>query len=442
MIDRDSERLGRVVGSRYRLERLLGVGGMGSVYLATHVQVGKSFALKMLHNEGAEGSSARERFLREARVAATVKHPGIVDVFDVGETEDGEPYMVMELLHGESLADRLRNGKLAPHRAMKIAREVLAALGAAHAKGIVHRDIKPQNIFLEERGGEDVARVLDFGIAKDLGAEASALTHTGAAVGTALYMSPEQATARKDIDARADIWAVGVVLYEMLVGEPPFLAPTLSAVIAKIVTEDPPGMVAKNHDIARALEEIVFGALVRDPAKRTKSAESFAKSLEEFERREATTDPSLARTEAAPLPFETTNDALKRAEHRRFRFVFFAVGLAALVGGGVFFFARRTETPKLGGEAVVTSAQSTAPDKIPAEPAPKTDLDAGAALPTPSASSPSQPVADQRLAPATKGRTLTCPTNEFPSEGHCCARGLKWSKMQSRCERPLATNLP
>ncbi len=206
------ERIGSVVAAKYRLEKLIGRGGMGSVYLATHVGVGRTFAVKLLQLESAEGEGGRERFLREARVAAAVGHPGIVDVFDVGETEDGIPYMVMELLEGESLADRLRKGRLPVASALEIASEVLAALGAAHEKGIVHRDIKPQNIFLKKlANGISQARVLDFGIAKVMNSEASALTQTGAAVGTALYMAPEQATAQKDLDARADVWAVGAM---------------------------------------------------------------------------------------------------------------------------------------------------------------------------------------------------------------------------------------
>ncbi|HEU4533914.1 MAG TPA: serine/threonine-protein kinase, partial [Polyangiaceae bacterium] len=219
---------GEVVGGRYRLERLLGSGGMGAVWAATHLVTRRAVALKMLRALDGARPEERRRLLREAQAASAVEHPNVVRVLDAFEA-DGAPALVMDLLTGESLAQRLaREGRLSLGEAAVVLRPVVAAVAAAHRAGVVHRDLKPANVFLAagSGGGPDV-RVLDFGVAKLLerpggDAHSGSLTRTGEVVGTPFYMSPEQFYGEPDVDPRADVWALGVVLYECLAGRRPF----------------------------------------------------------------------------------------------------------------------------------------------------------------------------------------------------------------------------
>jgi serine/threonine protein kinase len=218
---------GRVILGRFRLERELGHGGMGTVWAATHTLTGKSLALKFLKASSAGDETARRRFFREARSACAVRHPHVVSVHDVIELDDGAPVMVMDLLEGESLRARLdRENTISLELLRPIVIQVLSALEALHAQGIVHRDLKPDNVFLCSAAGEGV-KLLDFGIAKHVArdeastegaTDTGALTGTGAMLGTPFYMAPEQAFGEKDIDARVDLWAIGIVLYECLAG--------------------------------------------------------------------------------------------------------------------------------------------------------------------------------------------------------------------------------
>ena len=214
--------VGSVVDGRYRIERVLGTGGMGAVYEAEHVEIGKKVALKVLHPQFSRQADLVARFRREARAASKVGHPNIVDVTDSGTTPDGDVYFVMERLDGLDLGEVLRHERrVAPDRVVAIGTQVCRALSAAHAAGIIHRDLKPENIFLVSREGvPDFVKVLDFGIAKqDMGNQNSPrrLTTPGIAMGTPEYMAPEQA-AGKAIDGRVDIYSVGAILYEMLTG--------------------------------------------------------------------------------------------------------------------------------------------------------------------------------------------------------------------------------
>jgi serine/threonine-protein kinase len=220
-------RAGAVIAGRYRLDRLLGEGGMGQVWAATHTVTRKSSALKFLHAPVSNRADLRRRFMREAQAAAAVNHPNVIAVHDFFELDDGTPAMVMDLLVGESLHGLLsRVGTLSVGETAGIMAPVVSAVGAAHAAGVVHRDLKPDNIFLAKlEGGEVVVKVLDFGIAKlrDPGEDAHAgpVTGTGAVMGTPYYMAIEQAAGEKDVDHRADIWALGVILFECLSGERP-----------------------------------------------------------------------------------------------------------------------------------------------------------------------------------------------------------------------------
>jgi eukaryotic-like serine/threonine-protein kinase len=235
---------GQVIAERYRLERLLGEGGMGAVWSAVHVVTRKPVALKFIkESDAARSPQMRRRFQREARAASAVRHPNVVEVHDIVELADGSPVMVMELLEGESLAERLaREGRLSLKDTARLLVPVISAVGTAHATGVVHRDLKPDNIFLSRAGdGAMEVKVLDFGIAKYTPAEldaqtAGGLTQTGAMLGTPYYMSPEQAFGENDIDHRADIWALGVILYECLAGGRPIEGDNTGQIIKVIVT--------------------------------------------------------------------------------------------------------------------------------------------------------------------------------------------------------------
>ncbi|HEX6835483.1 MAG TPA: protein kinase, partial [Polyangia bacterium] len=264
--------VGTVVDGRYRIERVLGTGGMGAVYEAEHIEIGKKVALKVLHPQFSRQADLVARFRREARAASKVGHPNIVDVTDSGTTDGGDVYFVMERLDGLDLGEVLRHERrIAPDRVVAIGTQVCRALSAAHAAGIIHRDLKPENIFLVSREGvPDFVKVLDFGIAKqDMGNQNSPrrLTTPGIAMGTPEYMAPEQA-AGKAIDGRVDIYSVGAILYEMLTADPPHHGANVMEILAKKATESPTLPRELNPDVPEALEEVVMRCLERDPDRR------------------------------------------------------------------------------------------------------------------------------------------------------------------------------
>jgi serine/threonine-protein kinase len=268
---------GGLVGQRYRLVRLLGEGGMGSVWAATHVVTRKSVALKFLKGPDASRSDVRRRFLREARAATAVRHPNVVEIHDIFELDDGSPVMVMDLLAGLSLGARLRQERLLPpDEVAAILLPVVSAVGSAHAVGIVHRDLKPDNIFLTQLAdGKRDVRVLDFGIAKLTAAEGDAaitggggLTQTGDMLGTPHYMAPEQASGESDIDQRADVWAIGVILYECLSGVRPVQGNNLGQILKRIITGSivPLGEIAPS--VPADLQALVASMLAHDREQR------------------------------------------------------------------------------------------------------------------------------------------------------------------------------
>src|SRR5574341_1051805 len=240
-----AERLSNALADRYRIERELGAGGMATVYLAHDVRHDRRVALKALRPELAAVIGA-ERFLKEIKVTANLQHPHILGLIDSGEA-DGLLYYVMPFVEGESLRWRLTREKQLPiEDAVRITGEVASALDYAHRHGIIHRDIKPENILLHD--GQ--ALVADFGIALAVSAAGGTrMTETGMSLGTPHYMSPEQAMGEREISARSDVYALGAVLYEMLVGEPPFTGPTAQAIVAKVVTETPRPLVPQRHTI-------------------------------------------------------------------------------------------------------------------------------------------------------------------------------------------------
>ena len=269
------DRLSAALADRYRVERELGQGGMATVYLAHDIKHDRDVAIKVLHPDlGA--ALGGERFLSEIRTTARLQHPHILPLLDSGEA-DGLLYYVMPLVNGETLRVRLeRDRQLPVDEAVRIAREVADALGYAHGLGVVHRDIKPENILLQ--GGH--ALVADFGIALAVQhAGGTRMTQTGLSLGTPQYMSPEQAMGEKMIDARSDIYALGAVTYEMLVGEAPFTGPTVQAIVARLITEEPRGIAAQRKAVPSGVENAVLRALEKLPADRFASAAEFSAAL-------------------------------------------------------------------------------------------------------------------------------------------------------------------
>src|SRR5574338_804995 len=264
----------RVLAARYRIERVIGEGGMATVYLAEDLKHKRPVAVKVMRPELA-ATLGTDRFLREVEIAAQLNHPNILPMYDSGEAQ-GILYYVMPFVDGESLAARLnREGELPVPVALRIGREVAEALAYAHRHGIIHRDIKPANILLHEGH----ALVADFGIARALDAEGEAITKTGLAIGTPQYMSPEQSTGDKTVDARTDIYALGAVIYEMLTGEPPFTGRSPQAVVARSLTERPRPLAATREGLPPGLEDAVSKALSRSAADRFPTATALAESL-------------------------------------------------------------------------------------------------------------------------------------------------------------------
>ncbi|HEV2862718.1 MAG TPA: serine/threonine-protein kinase [Pyrinomonadaceae bacterium] len=262
-----------VIAGRFRVEREIGRGGMGTVYRASHLGLERPVAVKILKQEFAAHPEVADRFMREARTMARLKHPRAAMIFDAGHLADGRPFIVMEYVEGATLAEVLaREGRFDPARAVRVAAEILDVLAEAHALGIVHRDLKPSNIMLNARG----VCVLDFGIAKVLQdstdvTRTHATTETGLVIGTPRYMSPEQCLGHR-VGPASDLYSVGVLLYEMLAGRPPFTDQLSSAVLVKQATTPPPPLAGLRPDCPRRLAQAVHALLAKAPAHRAASA--------------------------------------------------------------------------------------------------------------------------------------------------------------------------
>ncbi len=282
-------RLGQVFGGRYHLVRLLGDGGMGSVYKAADRVLRRFVALKVLHREVVDRPRAVERFVREARAAAAIGHPNIIDVLDFGE-HDGLPFLVMEYLRGRPLSDVIAaEAPLPVERAARIATHTLAGLAAAHQEGILHRDLKPANLMLVlHLGDPDFVKVCDFGFAalmaplEHIDESGRILTPARTLVGTPSYAAPERLRGEAERDPRSDVWSVGVVLYEMLTGRRPFRAPSFAKLVKLIRKAEVPPPTRYRRDLSPKLEAVLMRALAKDPAERWPSAEAFAEALVPF----------------------------------------------------------------------------------------------------------------------------------------------------------------
>ena len=272
--------LGVTIGDRYRVDEKLGVGGMGAVYRGEHVLMRKAVAIKVLHREMTAMSEVVKRFENEAFAAGRIDHPNVAIATDFGKLADGAFYLVLEYVAGRSLTDVIaKEAPLAVDRTLFIGRQVAGALGAAHSAGIVHRDLKPDNIMLIERGGtKDFVKVLDFGIAKVESSEGNKknLTKLGAVFGTPAYMAPEQAAGQK-VDHRADIYSLGLVMYEMLAGKPAFQSAEIIGLLTKQLTEPPPPLPEHIDEAVRAL---VMKMLEKDPEKRFASTEELIATID------------------------------------------------------------------------------------------------------------------------------------------------------------------
>jgi serine/threonine protein kinase len=274
---------GRVLEGKYEVLDLIGEGGMGVVYEGKHKLIGKKIAIKFLYLTSRASKEMIARFQNEARIAASIAHKNIVEVLDMGTSEEGVHYTVMAYLDGHPLADMLPLAPLPESKAIKIAVEILSGLNAVHSKKITHRDIKPANIFIvEQAGGEQLVKILDFGIshlAQVPGGDALLKTKTGTIFGTPKYMSPEQARGDRKVDARSDLYSVGVILYELLTGRVPFDADNYNELIVSIILKDPVPPSVLNPKISPEIEKIVLTSLAKEPDARFQTAAEFAAYL-------------------------------------------------------------------------------------------------------------------------------------------------------------------
>lgn len=273
--------IGQLIGGRYLVKRLIGVGGMGAIYEVEHQRIGRPFAVKTLSPELADDAESLSRFRREADIIARLRHPNIVDIVDWETLSDGSPCIVMELLRGEDLGALMTRSIYLPWPLIaQIGGEILSALATAHKAGVIHRDLKPKNIFLADDGtGKSRAKLLDFGISKVKSAT-TMVTADSRILGTPAYMSPEQADGKHDaIGPGTDTWAMGAILYEMATGRPAFDADSIPSVLYRICFKDPEPMEPLRSDVPAAFAEVVSRALSREPARRLTDATTMGKRL-------------------------------------------------------------------------------------------------------------------------------------------------------------------
>jgi eukaryotic-like serine/threonine-protein kinase len=274
---------GELIQSRYRLNRLLGSGASGSVWAAKNELIDRDVALKVMRPDVAEDAVALQRFFNEAKASGRVRSSSIVEILDLGQAEDGSPFLVFELLDGEGLDAKLaREGMIEPEAACEIFISVAKALDLAHSQGIIHRDLKPANIFLHrDPEGHMIAKILDFGISKIFETNNNfTLTRTGTVVGSPAYMAPEQASGREDLDGRADVWSLGVVMYEALSGTLPHEAPNYNALMVRILTQDVDPMLTRKPDLPPKLCQVVDKCLRRDRDQRIQGAGELGRELD------------------------------------------------------------------------------------------------------------------------------------------------------------------
>jgi serine/threonine-protein kinase len=409
-----------VVDNRYELLEPLGVGGMGTVYKVRHTTIERFFAMKILREELARDSELAARFVREARATAAIKHPAIVAITDFGALPDDIPYFVMELIKGETLAAHLRReGPFLPSRATRIAKQIAEALQASHDANVIHRDLKPENVFLVDVGAggrtneTEVIRIVDFGAAKIIGA--SQLTRPGIVFGTPYYMSPEQGSGAANADARADIYSLGVLLYELVTGRVPFEADTYMGVLTKHMFQAPTPPVAPLGRTLGGLEAVILKTLAKQPEDRYASMAELARALDAVARGEAPpegeSDLRAARSRTRS-PMLTTAERIDRVVEDRIsantRRMWILLGSILLA----FFGAMATI-------AGILVSRSTPPASAPALSASATPASSPSAEGAPAAAAVSAPAPEGSLAsPAESASRLTpSPGNRLPVVG-------------------------
>ena len=341
---------------RYEIRSALGAGGMGQVYLAEDTELGRRVALKVLPSDMMADDAARKRLLREARAAATLDHPHICSVYEVGEA-DGRRFIAMQFVDGETLDVRVKRATLSADEAIAIAADVADALADAHAHGVIHRDIKPSNVMLTARGQ---AVVVDFGLAKaalgsedarDDAATASVLSTPGAVMGTVPYMSPEQVRG-EPLDGRSDIFSLGVVLYELLSGQRPFADKSAGAIASAILTREPPPLSRLVPDLPAELERIVAKALRKDPDARYQTAKDLLIELRAL-REERSFQAKLARSTPPSSPGRTAGGSARRGRTAAIALV----ALLAVATAGWFALAHGSRAARDGGTAADRGAR-------------------------------------------------------------------------------------
>jgi serine/threonine-protein kinase len=295
---------GDMIDEKYRIVRLLGEGGMGAVYEGENLRIHRRVAIKVLHSQVAANANAVARFEREAQAAGRIGSEHIVEVLDLGQLADGDRYMVMEFMDGQSLNARIRSlGRMTPVQLLPITVQLLEGLKAAHEAGIIHRDLKPDNVYLvkSKKGQADFVKLLDFGISKfNTGGGEFSMTRTGSVMGTPYYMAPEQAKGGREVDYRVDIYALGVILYEAVSGQVPFTADTFNELLFKIVLESPRPIEEVVPELDPAFAAIIKKAMERDPNQRFQSCLEFDQALNAWAARASVPAPVQAAPTALP----------------------------------------------------------------------------------------------------------------------------------------------
>jgi serine/threonine-protein kinase len=454
---------GDLIADRYQIERFIGRGGMAEVFAGLNVRTGKRVALKWIRPALATTTEALARFRREAVAAGRIHHPNVVTVFDVVEHKSAT-WLVMELLEGETLSEILnRVERMDAEDAVMLLIPAMRGVAAAHAHGVVHRDLKPDNIFIcrASDGQRREAKVLDFGVSKlsdEAGGEQVSITVTGNLVGTPTYMAPEQVRGNKVVDPRSDVYSLGVVLYQMLAGRPPFHGQVYSALMIEIATADPPRLRSFRPDLSSELEEIVHRAMARDLDRRYPDVTTFVRALENLigldsgqvvGRMQALhSEPIMLRSESAPMPVqvtpigtaaalasavlskEDTNTLeLARQRGRRIRLIAISIGAAVLIAFGIKVIVISSAHRSM--EAVEEQRPVELRQQPPA-PAVKAPPAAAAPEPAPTAAVtvPETPATRARPLPAEPGDETA---NLAHQRGHM---KLSVSKIERTSERP------
>jgi serine/threonine protein kinase len=429
---RAADLVGRTISDRYRIVELLAMGGMGAIYRAEHLLMRKAIAIKVLHPETENFPELVARFEREAIAGAHIVHPNVASASDFGKFDGGSYFLVLEYIEGETLSDIIKRGPVEPRRAAKLARQLAAALGAAHQKEIVHRDVKPKNVMICEpsiletaaRGGEDeIVKLIDFGLAKvpvdklstaarDPDAENRELTNAGVVMGTVAYMAPETALGMRAVQARADLYSLGVILYEMLTGKHMFDAVEPQKLFAAHCSLKPPPMKERNPNInvPPALESIVMRLLEKDPNDRYPDADALIAALDAFKMQMAheagIMKPAASvfpppGTELTPLPSAASGSlTMAKVPEKRsalsgpLPWIVGALGVLVVVGGLAFALAGASS----GGSAPPSASAAAAPSERPVQSAAQQTSKPSAPKPSAPVAPPSAPASAEALA--------------------------------------------